>query len=664
MYKLTFRAAWIWLLIFPVTAFADLSQTTTLTSGQALNLDTGATAGAGGDLLYTGSSLAPQGKAGVFPIPGGGADAFAALTQAVLAQFPLALYSASPIPSAQLTVNALIAVHTNGGNYAKVLVTAAGGGSITLQFVTFGASGGGGGGGGGGGLVTPSITSVLNAYSFVTPGLPGYGIAPGAKLIINGSNLGDPAASGTQSSAPPGLPLKVNNTSLTATVNGTVTQPALYSVSATQIVAVLPSTTPVGTGTLTVTYNGQTSTAVTLTVVQSAVGFETVNENGAGLAVATNLAGNALGYTSSADIGQTIILSGSGAGADTANDDRTSPNQQDNLSNIPMQIFIGGVQATLLYVGRAQNPGMDSIQVVVPPGLTPGCFVSVIAVVGTVVSNSATIPVNPGGGTCADSNSGITGDLLLSLGGQTNVNSGSLTVAQITGPSGQGGISTFNAASANFQNTQGAQFSSGFGFVSIGSCIVTLPTASGSTNSFQTTGLDAGAIRVTGPTEGPITLMANPISAGSYVALLDSGFIPDSGGAFTFDGSGGNDVGSFEVIVNFPNPLLSWTNMTSVSPISQSQGLTVTWTGGDPNSDVEIFGSSSSGNVSVGFVCFAPVSWQSFTVPSYVLYALPLGDGSLSLFNATTPVSFTAAGLNNGVASGAVGFTIDATYSN
>jgi hypothetical protein len=307
---------------------------------------------------------------------------------------------------------------------------------------------------------------------------------------------------------------------------------------------------------------------------------------------------------------------------------------------------------------------MDAIQVVVPTNITPGCFVSVVAVVGTTVSNSATIAVNPGGGTCSDPNLGITGDLLLSFGGQTNVNSGNLTIAQLTAPMGGGALGTFNGAIGNFQNTQGAQYSSGFGFVSIGSCIITLPLAGGATNPFQTTGLDAGTITVTGPTEGPVALMLNPVAAGSYIGLLDSGFIPQSGGAFTFDGSGGKDVGSFEVIVNFPNPLLSWTNISSVSPISQSQGLTLTWMGGDPNSDVQIMGSSSSGNVTVGFLCFAPVTALTFTVPTYVLDALPLGNGNLSLFNGTTPVSFTATGLNYGSASGVVGFTINATYTN
>src|SRR5580704_9736438 len=51
-------------LLFPIAAMADITdQTTTLSANTALNLDTGATAGSGGDLLWTGTSLTVQGSA-------------------------------------------------------------------------------------------------------------------------------------------------------------------------------------------------------------------------------------------------------------------------------------------------------------------------------------------------------------------------------------------------------------------------------------------------------------------------------------------------------------------------------------------------------------------------------------------------------------------------
>jgi hypothetical protein len=50
-------------LTFPMAALADLNETTILETNSALNLDTGAVVGSGGDILWNGSTLAPQGSA-------------------------------------------------------------------------------------------------------------------------------------------------------------------------------------------------------------------------------------------------------------------------------------------------------------------------------------------------------------------------------------------------------------------------------------------------------------------------------------------------------------------------------------------------------------------------------------------------------------------------
>src|ERR1700722_2542006 len=65
------------------------------------------------------------------------------------------------------------------------------------------------------------------------------------------------AASGRQSASQP-LPTTAGlaGTSVTITVNGTTLTAPLYSTVSTQVAAVLPSNTPAGTGTLTLTYNG------------------------------------------------------------------------------------------------------------------------------------------------------------------------------------------------------------------------------------------------------------------------------------------------------------------------------------------------------------------------------------------------------------------------
>ena len=136
--------------------------------------------------------------------------------------------------------------------------------------------------------------------------------------------------------------------------------------------------------------------------------------------------------------GQTVILWGSGVGADTSNDDRTYPQNQNNLTNIPMQVYIGGISANILYRGRSQYPGLDQIDVVVPANVSPGCYVSVVVETGSIVSNTVTVPVSPKGGACSDPALGLSGTQLQSLAakGSLPVNSLAVTLSQYTNSAG------------------------------------------------------------------------------------------------------------------------------------------------------------------------------------------------------------------------------------
>ncbi len=98
----------------------------------------------------------------------------------------------------------------------------------------------------------------------------------------------------------------------------------------------------------------------------------------------------------------------------------------------------------------------------------------------------------------------------------------------------------------------------------------------------------------------------------------------------------------------------TWNQSILANPIPLNQPLTITWTGGDPNGFVEITGISSSyvgsgtpsaATPGVVFECMAPTSAGSFTVPPFVLAALPTtGESSL----------YPTAYLEVGPASGAV----------
>ncbi len=118
-------------------------------------------------------------------------------------------------------------------------------------------------------------------------------------------------------------------------------------------------------------------------------------------------------------------------------------------------------------------------------------------------------------------------------------------------------------------------------------------------------------------------------------------------------------VGAFSTTLNVGAPLV-WSNMNSITTVNRAQALTVTWTGGAPNTYVNINGSSESAlaGVNVSFSCFAPLALGQFAIPSYILTALPAGSGMLSVEGATALQNFFAAGLDVGAAGGISGGAI------
>jgi len=214
-------------------------------------------------------------------------------------------------------------------------------------------------------------------------------------------------------------------------------------------------------GTITVTNNGVASTAAQFVVVQSAMG----------LVVATDASYNYFSTSSSASPGQPIIPWGSGVGADTANDDRTYPMNQDNLANIPMTVYVGGIQASIAYRGRSQFPGVDQIVVTVPNNVTPGCTVSIVTVSGSIVSNSISIPVAQGGVACTDPSSAV-GPAVGSLSGKNSISSGAVGIFHSTGITKATGTTVTNTASANCVRVSGLTGTVSSGLPSVGSCII------------------------------------------------------------------------------------------------------------------------------------------------------------------------------------------------
>ncbi len=645
---------------FPIAVRGDLSENTILQTGSALNLDTGAVVSSGGDILWNGSTIAPQGSATVYNVGNAGATNFNGLPQSYWVTLAPAGRS-TPIAANLLVAGDAFVANTSSGKVAKVLVVANSGGAITLQFTTFGASASTG----------PAVAQILNNSSLTPPGMPNYGIAPSSIFIVQGSDLADPGNPVLQDSSA-GLPLTLNGASITVVVGGVTTHPALYYTSPTQLAAVLPAATPVGSGTLTVIYRGTSSAPAPIQVVASAIGINEYNQipiplgvlnTNVDLGVATDaVTGALLSFTNSGAPGETITLWTTGLGADPADSDTTYASTPHSVNTF-LQIYVGGVLATILYQGSAGYPGVNQINLTIPTSVTADCQVPLVAVTGNIISNVVVLPIHPGGGTCISQLTAgrtITGDQILKD-TQDTLKVGSLTVLQTNSINAKGIHTVTNSAGAGFFKDTGLLAGAvGRGDnLSPGTCAVYPTITTG--GQLTLVGLDAGSVTLTGPAGLAITLAPQYGGLnGNFGATLADGVIP-AGGTFTFKGSGGADVGPFTSTLTIANPNFNWTNPSAAATLDRTQGLLYTWTGGLPETYVLLGGVSTGSGVTAGYSCKVRVEAGQFTVPSYILLGLPAGSGGASIQQHDTDSSFSATGLDLGGVSSVIEFSVAGT---
>ena len=195
----------------------------------------------------------------------------------------------------------------------------------------------------------PAFTGIVNPAGNIPPGLPHSGIAQGSIFVVYGSNLG-PAAlvqASTLRSADQQPVSRAPQSPSRRTPGAPVMAPLLYT-SAGRVAAVPPSNAPLGNDTLTLIWNGK-SGSFPITVVQSNFGISTVGQSGTGAAVVTFADISLVTATTSAKPGDSLVIWGTGLGPITGSDALGSAG-----GNLPaqIQVFVGGVQAAVLYQGR------------------------------------------------------------------------------------------------------------------------------------------------------------------------------------------------------------------------------------------------------------------------------------------------------------------------
>jgi len=226
---------------------------------------------------------------------------------------------------------------------------------------------------------TPTIVpgGVLNAASFdKSAGAP---LAPGQLVSIFGTNL---AANLQQNDT---VPLSTSLAdSVGVTFNGITA--GLDFVSGGQINAqlpwnVLPNGGSTGTATVVVTRNGVPSAQSVINIAPTAPGIFSIPP-GAGYAIAINAADGQLSAppgaiaglaTHPAKAGDVLIVYATGLGPVDSPIDNGA-DSLDKLRNTIARpaVLIGGVSATVAFSGLTpQFPGVNQLNIVVPPGIQP-----------------------------------------------------------------------------------------------------------------------------------------------------------------------------------------------------------------------------------------------------------------------------------------------------
>ncbi|HJZ97300.1 MAG TPA: hypothetical protein VKE70_12400 [Candidatus Solibacter sp.] len=506
----------------------------------------------------------------------------------------------------------------------------------------------------------PIVSSVSNAASYIDRNLPNGGIAQGSIFIVKGVNMGP----GTLTIADKAFQnTSVSGTSVKVTVNGTAVDALMYYTSNGQVAALLPSNMPTGTGTIAVTYNGQTGPDSPIRVVASTLGIFTASSDGQGVGIVTYAdyslvsdykAPNCGGvYTTcgAANPGDALIVWGTGLGAVNGSD-AGGAGLGVNMPNLPLTIWLGNVQVSAVYQGRSGCCiGEDQIVFTVPANAPTGCAVPLSVQIGNAISNSVLLAIAPAGTrSCIAANPAFSDASKLYSG---------------PGPFTFGGIDLSRQATfPGYRDRLEANF---LRF-----------TVSAAVQPFVLTYVDGIALgtcqifnNLNGKSDPPITLVggldagpqltvqsgnntrAVPGGDGDYRATLSANANFFAPGPITVSGPGGADVSKFNVTVTPPAlPTLTSPPPDASSPtaVTRSSGLTVTWSGGNDQTYIEIQGFSTTddtGSLGASFQCNVPSSAGSFTVPPNVLLALPAGNfGGLIFAAAMLPANFSGTGLN------------------
>lgn len=474
---------------------------------------------------------------------------------------------------------------------------------------------------------------VVNAASFARPGLPNGSIARGSLFSIFGVRIGpaDLAQATT-------FPLGTNLAGVTITITqGDTTVEAIPLVAVEgQINAVMPSDAPLGRASLQVRNGVRRSNPTPIEIVESSVGIFTATGLGHGPGSITNFISqtvqplNTLAQTAAVE--QVVIIWATGLGAARFPDNEAPGGSSDDIVLDSVEVWIGGAPVPaddILYAGRSPEfAGLDQIIVTVPAGAPEGCYVPIhVRTNGAIVSNAVTMAI----GDCAAP--------------PAPLRSATVLLAAITSRHEVDRTTPIDFAidfgAAQFTETTG-------GALAYDRVRSTPPAAACLTYGFAGRADDVGLyrapgaqavdpgdrIRVSGPRgvrrlersagfAGAFGALLGGVAPGGLVAALLSGpyLIP---GAYSAASEVQSEV-SLDVQIDQPDSV-DWTNRDQLAEIDRSAPITIEWTP-PGRSDLTVMVVSDNyrrpTDSTGGFLCRAPASAGSITVPEWVLSTVP-----------------------------------------
>ncbi len=503
----------------------------------------------------------------------------------------------------------------------------------------------------------PVIGPAVNQASFIPPQMVQYGVAQGAMFAVFGTDMG-PADLVLVEAFP--VQTELAGTSIQVTVGDVAIDCLMIFTSAGQLAAVLPSQTPVGEGTITVTYNGETSAPARIKVSAGAVGMFTLRQDGQGPGVFTDPAFAVNTTQNSFRPGDIAIAWVTGIGPRTPDD---TPSPQDLRGAIDLTVLVGGEPATLSYAGPSGCcAGVDQVAFAIPAASPTGCFVPVVMTVGDAVSNFTTMSISESGGLCSDTHSFSTEmNELVHSQGELSITAAVVTTARarthvVDAPAaalqeqGKAQENVLSVASLTGNSFTPQIFDLGAGANAVNTCSLTYALASQGRSPFSANPLQFGGLALielltpTGEVEFAVPLAddATPPFAFPFApSVLPPGraYRLRVGPPLSLNGAPIPEETTWDATVATQPTIWDGVDLAGVrmdfdtlfsgdsGPISPTLEAAMP---GDPNGILQLQMSGDKGGVNYLVDCFFPIldGVPSYQIDPAVLAHLPLGPGA------------------------------------